>query len=155
RPDGPRPSAQARRRGQRRRRRVDVGALQGGAPGPRSGPGRAGAGYPRLGRRPRGAHLVGARCGGPVVPPDAPPRRRVVLPGLGLDLRPGRGAVPNPPAPPPFRDEAVRAEFARRLEEIPGVSIAANALQRRPTFLLAALVPAEGGAAMMPALDWF
>ena len=54
----------------------------------------------------------------------------------------------------PFDDEAKRLELKRRLEEIPGVTIDQDRIDKRPSFELTAL---EGAAALgqfFAAIDW-
>jgi hypothetical protein len=53
---------------------------------------------------------------------------------------------------PAFAEEEKRREFARRLNEIPGVEIPADAVARRPSFDVAALAdPAGLGPHLGPA----
>jgi len=57
---------------------------------------------------------------------------------------------------PPFDDVGLRREFARRLEQIPGVSISDAAITGRPNVRLATLATnPEALSSFVSALDWF
>lgn len=55
---------------------------------------------------------------------------------------------------PPFTDEKIRAELLRRINEIPGVSIPPDAINRRPSILLSVLEDPIGLARFFDAMNW-
>ena len=56
---------------------------------------------------------------------------------------------------PPFDAEAEQAEFARRLNAIPGVDIPEDAITPLPHFPLAALSNESALVLFLETLDWF
>ena len=54
----------------------------------------------------------------------------------------------------PFTDAGLRAEFARRLNELPGVEIPADSIKRFPSVPLSVLGDAEVLAGFLEVLDW-
>jgi hypothetical protein len=56
---------------------------------------------------------------------------------------------------PPFDDLELRGEFRRRLNEIPGVAIADDAIKGRPRIPLAALTQEAALDTFLRVLDWF
>ena len=55
---------------------------------------------------------------------------------------------------PPFADEALRMEFLRRLNEIPGVNLPPDAINRRPSLVLNTLSNPDALRKFFEALDW-
>ncbi len=55
---------------------------------------------------------------------------------------------------PPFANEALRLELLRRLNQIPGVEIPADAIGRRPTFPVAALKSDAALQSFLATFDW-
>lgn len=56
---------------------------------------------------------------------------------------------------PPFDEEGRRAELVRRLNEIPGVTIPENVVNKRPTIQLSVLGRGDNLARFLEILDWF
>lgn len=56
---------------------------------------------------------------------------------------------------PVFGNEALRAEFRRRLNEVPGIALAEGAISKRPTIPLGPIAEAGGADRLLAALDWF
>jgi hypothetical protein len=56
---------------------------------------------------------------------------------------------------PPFSDEALRRELLGRLNAIPGVSLPADAITRRPSVRLAAFAPESAFAGLIAVYEWF
>lgn len=54
----------------------------------------------------------------------------------------------------PFDDPALRQELCRRLNEIPGVALPEDSIERRPSIDLATLVPPEASTRFLQVLDW-
>jgi hypothetical protein len=55
----------------------------------------------------------------------------------------------------PFAEESRRAEMLRRLNEIPGVAIPADAIARRPSIPLATLAAGETAERFLAVFDWY
>jgi len=58
-------------------------------------------------------------------------------------------------AMPPFAQVAMREEFLRRLNEVPGVQLPGSAIDRRPGVPLKTLAAPEALAALFAAFEWF
>ena len=58
-------------------------------------------------------------------------------------------------AMPPFDQVAMREEFLRRLNEVPGVQLPGDAIDRRPGVPLKTLAAPEALAALFAAFEWF
>jgi len=56
---------------------------------------------------------------------------------------------------PPFSDDALRAEMMRRLNEVEGVDIGSDQLNKRPNFSLTLIGPEEGWARLTAAFQWY
>jgi hypothetical protein len=56
---------------------------------------------------------------------------------------------------PPFDQEAKRLEFVRRLNDVPGVQIPEDAINRRPSLPLGLFVRPEALATLLAAFEWF
>lgn len=54
----------------------------------------------------------------------------------------------------PFDEGRVRQEFLKRLNAVPGVSLPANSIERRPAIPLAVLKPPAAMAQLLSALEW-
>ena len=55
----------------------------------------------------------------------------------------------------PFQDDAMRLELRDRLNKIPGVAIATDAITRRPTMPLAAFIDPAALQGLLAVLDWY
>ena len=58
-------------------------------------------------------------------------------------------------AMPPFDQVAMREELLRRLNEVPGVQLPSNAIDRRPGVPLKILAAPEALATLLAAFEWF
>lgn len=58
-------------------------------------------------------------------------------------------------AMPPFDQVAMREEFLRRLNEVPGVQLPSNAIERRPGLPLKLFATPEAMAALLASFEWF
>jgi hypothetical protein len=58
-------------------------------------------------------------------------------------------------AMPPFDQVAMREEFLRRLNEVPGVQIPSDAINRRPGLPLKVFATPESLAALLAGFEWF
>ena len=56
---------------------------------------------------------------------------------------------------PPFENDLKRVEFVQRLNDVPGVLIPEDAINRRPSVPLAVFSSPEAFAALLSALEWF
>lgn len=55
---------------------------------------------------------------------------------------------------PPFDKHSVREELARRLNELPGITIPPNKLDQRPSFSISVLTSQEAMKQFLAILDW-
>jgi hypothetical protein len=56
---------------------------------------------------------------------------------------------------PPFDNRAHRVEWLRQLNQIPGVSLAEETIERRPNFPLLNLASDDAMTKFLSAMDWF
>jgi hypothetical protein len=72
-----------------------------------------------------------------------------------VDQREDRDSVQDDAEPGPFEDEAKVGELRDRLNKIPRVEIPADAIARRPSFLLAVLTDDAALKAFLGVPNWY